>query len=424
MPWIKKNLMLVLGGLVGLILLAGSGFFLFSAISRETAVDQQLSDQRNEWTRLHNLTPFPDDKNIKATREEAERMEKLSGALREKINSAEVPPVTDTFGLRLLIENTIADLTREAEAAGVNLPERYAFTFQRLRELGGNFHSNGIPRIAEQVAHISTLCRILYHAKIHSLDTLRRSPVLKEEGGTSDYLTKKPATNRFVNGSAAVIRTPYDLSFRSFSGELADVIRGLAALEECVVIKTLNVEPTSLPHSGPSTMPTMMMPVPSGPTSLPGQYPMPGAGGMDAAMRQRYGLGPGMAPGRGEDSGSGAGMSPELRSRYGLGPPGAGGMSRDMQSRYGLGPQRPGMMTPPQPLSAPTTPMLPSTTTPQPRTPSVVLDEKPLRVILQLDFVTPAPAAAAGRAAPPPRTVDESSAESTDAPADTEPQSE
>jgi hypothetical protein len=383
MPWIKKNLTLVLGGLVGLILLAGSAFFLFSEASREGGINSQLEEKRNEWTRLNNLNPFPDEKNIKATKDEAARVGTIAGLLRENIKPVEVPPVTDTFSLRLLVETTISELTKEAEAAGVNLPDRYAFTFQRLRDIGGQFDSNGIPKLAEQVAQISVLSRVMFNAKIHSLDTIRRPPVLKDEGSGSDYLTKKAVTNEWV------VRAPYDLSIRCFSSELAAVIRGLAALDQCIAIKTLNVETTTLPQTSTPGQSTMIMPMPT-PASPEG---MPGPGGMDAALRARYGLGGG---GRGE-GGGGLGGDAAMRSRYGLGPGGgAGGMDAGMRSRYGLGG---GAMVPPQTVVQPTAP---GAAAPAPTGPSVVLDEKPLRVILQVDFVKPKPAPATpARAARP-----------------------
>ncbi len=394
MPWIKKNLTLVFGGLVGLALLAGSGFFLFSQLQRESEVDSQLVAKKDQWTSLNNQTPYPDEKNIKAVREEAERVEKLAVELRSNIHPPDVPPVTDTYRLRALIETAIVNLTREADEAGVTLPNNYAFTFQKLRELGGEFNSNAIPKIAMQVSQISTLCRVLFDAKVHSLDTLKRSPVLKEEGGGADYLSSKGLTNQWV------MRTPYDLSFRSFSSELAGVIQGLAALDQCVVIKTLNVETT--------TLPPRRFPMPGMTFAPPPQEQPTGSSGptMSPELRARYGLGPG-GPGSPESrygSGGespGSGMSPELRARYGLGAGGRPGMGPDMRSRYGLGPGAGPSYAAPQSLMSPVTP--PNMTMPMtPAGPKVVLEEKPLRIILQLDFVTPAPAARIGKPSPRP----------------------
>lgn len=404
MPWIKKNLALVLGGLVGLILLGGSGFFLYSESNREADINVALEEKRNEWSRLNGLAPYPEDKNIKAVQEEAKRVAGVAEEVRGAIRPVDAPEVTDTYSLKLLIETTISDLHDAAEASGVRIPDRYAFTFQSLREMP-QFNSNGIPQLAEQVGQITTICRILFDAKIHSLNTLRRSPVLKEEGGGSDYLTKKSVTNNWV------VRTPFDLSFTSFSGELADVLRGFAELDQCVVIKTVNIEPTSLPPAGgaptmtsAAALPTMSSSGPAGmDPALAQRYGLGaggGAGGMDPALASRYGLGPGGRPGEGGGPG-GAGMDAALRNRYGLGP-GAGGPggADQMRSRYGLGgggmdpnlANRYGIGTPPvAPMPMAPAPSMVPGVAPRSSRPEVVLDERPLRIILQLDFVKPKP---------------------------------
>lgn len=388
MAWIKKNLMLVLGGLVGLVLLAGSGYFLYSETSRDAEINTALEEKKAEWNRLNGLNPFPDEKNIKAVKEDTAQVEKFASDLKAHIGAVSIPPLTDTFSLKLLIETTISDLRNEAEAAGVTLPHNYAFTFQKLREMP-QFESNAIPRLAEQVAEISLLSRVLFDAKVHTVDTFKRCPILKEEGNSMDYLTKKSVTNNWV------VRSPYDFSFRSFSGELGEVLKGFAALEHCVVIKTINIEPTSLPQDGPSPGMIMssMSPVMGGGGMMPRGA---GPGGMDPALAARYGLAPGGA--KGEAAGGGAGgMSDAMRSRYGL--PGSGADA--MRSRYGgVAPGGGAQALSGQPMTS----MLPSTA-PTPSTPSVVLEERPLRVIMQVDFVKPKPATEAGRRSTAPRAV-------------------
>lgn len=390
MAWIQKNLMLVVGGLFGLVLLAGSALFLSSQYGREGTINTALEEKRGEWNRLIGLNPFPDEKNIKAVKDDTAEVEKLSAELRGRISPIAIPALPDTLSLKLLIETTISDLRKEAEGAGVSLPPNYAFTFQKLREMP-QFESNAIPRLAEQVAEITILSRILFDAKVHTLDTFKRCPILKDEGNSPDYLGKKSVTNNWV------VRSPYDFSFRAFSGELAEVLKGLAALEHCVVIKTINVEPTSLPQGNPSPgmMPFQMSPAMANPAlSQGGGRP----GGMDPALAARYGLTPGGA--KGEASGAG-GMSEAMKSRYGLTPGaeamrsryggvagGGGAMSGGAQAYSGQGvAQAPGMV--PSAGSAP----------------SVVLEEKPLRIIMQVDFVKPKPVAEVGRRAAAPRAA-------------------
>ncbi|HMO66712.1 MAG TPA: Amuc_1100 family pilus-like protein [Verrucomicrobiota bacterium] len=369
MPWIQKNLILVLGGVVGLALLAAAGWFWFNQAQREQEIGAQLEAKNAEWTDLVGRKPYPSDDNIRAVRDEEKRLEKLREVLKQNFPAVAAAPVSDALELKVLIETAIAELRAEAEAAGVTLPDRdYSFTFQRLRPMApSQFDSNSIPTLAEQVAQVGALARVLFDARVHSLEAIRRPAILKEEGGASDYLTLKPVSDDLVT------RMPMEVTFRSFSGELAGVVAGLAALPNTVVIKKISVEPTTL--SGPASGPQPMMPF---------RPPPPQA---EAAPPQgdRYG---------GLRRGGPGGMSPDLASRYGLGPgggrptPGPGGMDPALAQRYGL--------TPPAGAAPPMAPAAPSS----PGSPAAVVDERPLRVTFHLEFVKlkPAPAAPGRRA--------------------------
>lgn len=379
MPWIQKNLMLVLGGVVGLALLAAAGWFWFSQAQREQEIGAQLEAKSAEWTDLVSRKPYPSDENIRAVREEEKRLEKLREVLKQNFPAVAATPVSDALELKVLVETAVAELRAEAEAAGVMLPDRdYAFTFQRLRPMApSQFDSNSIPTLAEQVAQVSALARVLFHARVHSLEAIRRPAILKDEGGTADYLTQKPVSDDLVT------RMPLEVTFRTFSGELASVVAGLAALPNTVVIKKMSVEPTTLAAPSPGPQPTM----PFRPMPPPQAEAAPPAGDRYGGVRPggRYGGGPG-------------GMSPDLASRYGLGPGagrpgptlgGPGGMDPALAQRYGLTPS-PGA-PPPMAPAAPTSP----------GSPSVVVDERPLRVTFHLEYVKlkPAPAAPGRRAA-------------------------
>lgn len=370
--------MLVLGGVVGLALLAAAGWFWFSQAQREREIGAQLEAKSAEWTDLVGRKPYPSDENIRAVREEEKRLEKLREVLKQHFPPVAAAPVSDALELKVLIETAIAELRAEAEAAGVMLPDRdYAFTFQRLRPMApSQFDSNSIPTLAEQVAQVGALARVLFDARVHSLEAIRRPAILKDEGGTADYLTQKPVSDDLVT------RMPMEVTFRTFSGELANVVSGLAALPNTVVIKKISIEPTTL--AGPAAGPPPMMPFrPPPPQAEAGPPPGDRYGGLRPGGR--YGGGPG-------------GMSPDLASRYGLGPGGGrpgptlggpGGMDPALAQRYGLTP--PAGVTPPTAQAAPTSP----------GSPSVAVDERPLRVTFHLEFVKlkPAPAASGRRAA-------------------------
>ncbi|MFN0069617.1 MAG: hypothetical protein ACKVYV_18525 [Limisphaerales bacterium] len=367
MPWIQKNLALVLGGLVGLLLLGAGGWFWFTQSQRDQEIGAQLEAKTAEWNLLVARKPYPSDANIEAVRAEEKRLEQLREVLRAGFEPVAAATVTDPLELKVLIETAIASMQDEAEAAGVMLPSRqYAFTFQSLRPMApSQFTSNAIPTLAEQVAQVGSVARVLFASRIHSLEAIRRPPVLKEEGGSGDYLALKPVAGDLVT------RMPMEVTFRSFAGELAGVITGLAGLSNTVVIKRINVEPTTISAAAPDQPLMRMAPLAPptaegpGPESRGDPYARLRGGGRDGGLASRYGVGPGGRP-------PGGGMSPELASRYGLGP------------AAGVPPAGAG------PVAA----------SPAPGAPAVVVDEKPLRATLQFDFIKrkPAPPAPARRA--------------------------
>lgn len=369
MPWIKKNLTLVAGAVVSLLLLGAAAWFWHTQGQRVQEVGAQLEAKNAEWNDLVGRKPYPSDPNIEAVRAEEKELQKLREVLKVNFQPISGAPVNDALELKVLIETAIANLQDEAGSAGVALPDpEYAFTFKNLRPMApSQYDSNSIPTLAEQVAQVSTLARALYTARIHSLEAIRRPAILKNEGGTADHLAVKPSSDDLVT------RMPMEVTFRSFSGELAGVIAGLAGLSNTVVIKKISIEPTTI-AAVPSSPPPVMMPYPR-PTA---EAPTLPEGRTDPYARLRGAGRPG-------------GMDPGMASRYGLGPAartGPGGMDPALAARYGLIPQ-PGA---PAPAATPVGPGVPAT-------PAVVVDEKPLRTTLQLDFIKLKPAPAAARRA-------------------------
>ena len=77
MPWIKRNLPLVIGGLVAVMLMAFAGFFFFSNWKKDKAISAELEQQIAELNRLYNSDPHPgtdEVNNIAAAKKDQERV--------------------------------------------------------------------------------------------------------------------------------------------------------------------------------------------------------------------------------------------------------------------------------------------------------------------------------------------------------------
>jgi hypothetical protein len=87
------------------------------------------------------------------------------------------------------------------------------------------------------------IAEILNAAKINSLESIRRERVPGSpddlSGPATDYIDQTSVTNEWA------ISTPYEITFRSFSPELAKVLAGFAQSRYGLVVKSINVEPAA-----------------------------------------------------------------------------------------------------------------------------------------------------------------------------------
>jgi hypothetical protein len=118
------------------------------------------------------------------------------------------------------------------------LPPEYSFSFQAQR-LKVVFDPATLPLMAVQLGEVKAICDVLIHAKVNALDYLRRERVSADDaaGNQTDYLTVPSITNELA------VLSPYEVTFKCFSPELAGVLGGFAASPYGFIIKNIAVEP-------------------------------------------------------------------------------------------------------------------------------------------------------------------------------------
>jgi hypothetical protein len=134
----------------------------------------------------------------------------------------------------------------------------------------------------EELQEIDAILTILYRAKVNYLAGLQRVPVSVDDSGTGDLLTAATVTNQWG------VVTPYKITFRGFSAELAAVMDGFARSSNCFIIQALAVAPDT------SVQPSMTQPGPEQPvyTYAPRpQYPNPYAQNPYMGMNRERGRG-------------------------------------------------------------------------------------------------------------------------------------
>lgn len=244
MSWIKRNLLFVVGSLVAVALLGLAGYFLYAKWNLNNEVLTNLNTDYEELKGLNGKNPHPGAgpiDNIKLAKQQREQLLdflKKTRAYFEPIPRVpDLPKITDR-DFSAALSQTIEQLRTEATNASVALPpDNYSFSFTSQKSKI-SFAPGSLDRVAVQLGEIKALAEIFFAAKINSLDNLRRERVSADDsfGLQSDYLSDKTTTN------ALAVLTPYEVTFRSFSSELAAVLAGMASSPHGFLVKTVNVE--------------------------------------------------------------------------------------------------------------------------------------------------------------------------------------
>lgn len=247
MDWIKRNIIFVISSAAALLLLGGAGFYLYSGVSKNDAALEALNQEYAELKRLNSQPVHPgNDKvdNIAAAKEQ----EKQVRAFTRKVTRVfePIPPIPDSASLNNsqlaeALRRTLDRLQRDAGNAGVQLPEKYSFSFAAIRPLLV-FDQAGLAPLATQLGEVKTICGVLFEAKINALDSIRRERVSthdREAQQTTDYTDRASVTNDVA------ILTPYEVSMRCFSSELGAVLAGFASSRHGLMVRAVNVEPAA-----------------------------------------------------------------------------------------------------------------------------------------------------------------------------------
>jgi hypothetical protein len=280
MPWIKRNLLFVVGLAVAVALLGfGIFFYLLGNMSSAQAADEELNAKNAEYVELLERKPFPSKENIAAAQEEQARLNKFKDGLRPHFGTPVVPAGMDDASFKNLLDITVDALEKQAAASGVTLPTtvdgKFAFTFDQQRKQL-EFSQKALVPLTAQLLDIQDICRVLFDAKILAVESIRRTPTSTNDvNPPSNYISKKVTTNS-VTGAAIF---PYEITFRCFSAELASVLAGFVNAEPLYIVKSVNVERSQTDGAAVAGLAAPMAP------GLANRY------GMNPGMAARYGVG-------------------------------------------------------------------------------------------------------------------------------------
>jgi hypothetical protein len=294
MDWIKRNLVFVIGAVVALVLMGLAGWYCFSGWTNSSEQTVKLTEGYTELKRLKGLSPSPGEgkiNNIELAKEQQKEAQAFLAKLGTRLQS--IPAMIEGTNIaskdyKVVLQDTISDLQRDATNNSVIVPSKYNFSFEKQAGLM-KFADGTLQPLAVQLGEIKVICEVLNEAKVNTLEGIRRERVPGSPddlaGTPTDYLDMASTTNELS------IITPYEVTFRCFTPELANVLAGFARSPYGLLVKAINSE-----HAPASMVADTAAPQPvyyAQPAVAPQPYPRPitgeEGGRPGGAFASRYG---------------------------------------------------------------------------------------------------------------------------------------
>ena len=254
MSWIKRNLSLVISGVITLALLGFGCWYLWSAMQSNKDVDDKINQTKSEIERLLGMDPTPSQSNLINAKRELDRLNAFIADAKKQFppSPALSEPLNDQ-SFKSLLAKTVDELHRQATSVDIKMDSNYYFSFDAQR-LPFAFPPESLRPLSERLHEVRTMISILFKARINRLESVRRSVVAGERVSGTDYLNAGSRTNL----ETGLVLWPYEVTFQCFSSELSAALEDLERAPYGFLVKSVTEEPAddkSLPPGAPPGAP-------------------------------------------------------------------------------------------------------------------------------------------------------------------------
>ena len=256
-------------------------YFLFSARSGFNDAKLQFESNAAELNRLHRLSPFPSEVNLRKMKTQAEdysaQLDKLKGELRTHVLPA-TPMAPNEFQSRLR-QASIA-VAEKARANRVKLPDNFYLGFEEFATALPD--TAAAPLLGQQLAQAELLANILLDARVEAITSFRRvaSADQRPAAAAAPTPTPTPTPRRgppaAPTGPQLIERTAIETAFVSSPGAARRVLNQIATVnEQFYITRTLHV--LNEKDKGPAR---------DDPSAAPAAVPAPAPGATPASALQ------------------------------------------------------------------------------------------------------------------------------------------
>ena len=262
MAWIKRNLFFVIGGIFALGLLGAAGYYNYEGWSHNEAAYGRLKGIYDKLKSINSQKIGPGNEKVDNVKAAKDQEVQLREWIRQAGNYFKPIAPVPNLGTNAIsseafagaLRRTIDQLQHEADTASVTLPPRYAFSFA-VQTTTVKFAPGSLGPLAEQLGEVKTVAEVLFAARVNTLDGIQRVRATEDDvgGQQTDYFEGRSVTNNL-----AVI-TPYQITFRSFTPEVGEVLARFASSPHGFIVKSISVQPAGASAAGSPEMPMAPM---------------------------------------------------------------------------------------------------------------------------------------------------------------------
>jgi hypothetical protein len=256
MAWIKRNLFFVVGGIITVLLLGGAGYYIYNGWSHNSTAYDKLNEVVGQLKSLK----VPSNDKIDNTQIAKDQNRDLTAWNNSSVGYFRPVPAIPARNVTsatyaTALSSTIGRLQEEAKSDGVILPPQCTFSFSK-QMVAMTFDPSSLAPLAEQLGEVKAIVELLFAARINALDGVQRVRLPDDMNGTaqSDYINDLPVTNNLA------VVTPYVVTFRCFTPELARVISEFATASNTFIVESVDVQPADTTAAAAGEMQPGMQP--------------------------------------------------------------------------------------------------------------------------------------------------------------------
>lgn len=254
----KKNIMMIGMILLGVLLVALSGYLLYRGINALDRTEVKLNEAEESLKGLHRSDPFPTTENMKKENQNVLLLEEGLAKMMESLKAGQVQPKANvtpsTFMTLFFAKRT--ELMNKAHEHGTAVPPDFAFGFDRYCTQSSPLPPPAdLPLLSEQLAIIENLSSIIIEERANNLIKITR----EDTNAVPDAGSVSPASKPKQGGGGHLYtKLHFTVELKAKEAALLGILNRIANDKMFMAVSSLKVDKegpdvleVNLPQAGP-----------------------------------------------------------------------------------------------------------------------------------------------------------------------------